>query len=78
MGHGWTTGEVVGRDIQIERNDRQVIAENVRHCVDRAAARLEIRYHLLGDVCRVGRDALGRNPMVSREDDDLHLLDNGR
>lgn len=61
-------GDITGRIIEREVKHLQPEIIGDADLVDRGTARGEIRNHLLGDVGRIGRDALTGHTMVSGKD----------
>ena len=77
FGHCGAFGEVPGRPVKIQRDDRQLGSVDCAKLVDRRAAVFEIRDHLGGDFLRIGVHALRADAVIAGEDQGLRLPDLG-
>ena len=78
LGHGWALGEIRRRSVQVQGKDVQVGAERIGQLVDRRTPGGKVRHHLGRDLCGVCGHALGRDPVVAGEDQNLDALGSRR
>ena len=68
-------GEIGGRAVEIESDHAELGFGHARELIDGGAAGGEVRHHLRGHLCRVGRHALRRHAVIAGEDEDLDRLE---
>lgn len=78
LAHGRGDREIGGGFVERHGRDAQAGACLARELIDRRAARGKVRHHLRRHVGWIGGDALGRNPMIARKDQDLGVVERRR